>query len=123
MPGFDRCDVSFPARQSPDFHLTRSLFLGIAGSQLLLAPGSIRCFLKEKNSFVAGGEYFFLAIFIPIEWPDIMGDVQIVADQLAFPWFFEGVRGAAKDIEGRAITLPPLRPGGFPTMQRRAEEF
>src|SRR5262245_6898454 len=123
MPGFDCCEISFPARQSPDFNLTSTMFLRIAASELLLPPGSIRGFLEEKDSFIACGEYFFLAILVPIEWPDVMSNMQLVADHLALPRLFEGICGTAKDIKGSAITFPPFRPRGFPPVQRRAEEF
>src|SRR5262245_42465118 len=121
MPWLDRSDVSFPARQSPDFHLASPVFLRVAGADLLTDPFSVRGLLEEENTFVGGGEDLLFAVHVPIYRPDVVGDVKLVTDDLTLPGFFEGARGAAEDIERGAIALPPLRSRGVTPVERRTD--
>src|SRR5262245_53427066 len=99
VPGLDRSDVAFPARQSPHFYFTSPVFLRVAGADLLLDPLAVRGLLEEEDSFVCGGEDLLFAVPVPIERPDVVCDVKLVINDLARPWFLERARGAAEDIE------------------------
>src|SRR5262245_46716345 len=97
VPGLDGRDVAFSSRQSTDFHLACPVFLRIARADLLPDPFSFGDIFEEEDAFVGRSKNLFLPILVPIDGPYVMSNVQIVANHLALPGFFERVCRAAED--------------------------
>src|SRR5439155_468147 len=61
---------------------------------------------KKNNAFARRGQDLLSAVTVPVDRPDTVLHVQLIADQLANPGIFEGIRRPAENIKRRSLPRP-----------------
>src|SRR5206468_12606080 len=116
--GFHGGDVALSTGKPAHSDLAATMFflLLVTLSDLLLLPGAASSLSKKNNAFARRGQDLLSAVAVPVDRPDAVLHVQLIADQLANPCIFEGMRRPAEYVERRYISRP-ARP--FWRQQRR----